>query len=535
MEVFEFYGNVFVGSLDFYDTEAGAKELGEYINKSVPCLSYMLIDLQDEDFRTESLPHVRGNDKKRIISRMQKKIFRDVDYCHTVSQGRNKEGRKDDQYLFSSLPNSDPLDKWMHVFSELDVPICGIWSVSYLGGELVRRIGIQEDNILLFSRQMRSAIRETIFKKGKLKVSRQAKLERRVRSDNSAETLATILASNVDIMHRYLVNQRIVTFTEEVFVYALVQDDLIEKVKDYCDDSSTLKFKFVGINSLFKLFNVKNCEHRQLDALFAYICSTQNPSKQQYLPNKHNVPHNRFRLNQAVRSSCLVLSLSFFVLASFFLLNAHEYSIETEDLSQRRQAMLERHDLLYSHNQHKIEAASKVRETVELMRDIQEYNSQAPQSQFIKISQTFDDSRFQRFSLDALIWEKYHPRKIQAITSEYQDPSVIRDSDQEFYEDESMGGDQFQPILRLAGRLDTKNLSYNQAVSLMGEFTKSIHRASKVSAFHIVQSPVDIRLGATFSDRSGVNALADSDKAQDDRYELRLILLPTLRGQSEDE
>lgn len=535
MEVFEFDRNALIGSLDFYDTDTGAEQLRDYIQQSAPASSYMLVDLQDEDFRNELVPHVTGRDRQQIIERLENKIFRDHVYHHTKALGRTRDGRKDDQFMFSSLLNVEALDKWMAIFEDLDVPICGIWSVSFLGERILKKIAAKDENLLLFSRQMRSAIRETMYRYGKIIISRQAKLERRIRKDKSPETLATILASNVDIMHRFLINQRVLNYMDVLNVYAIVKDDLIEKTKEYCEDSNTLKFKFVGIGELFKLFNIKNCENREADTLFAYLCTLEQSRQQQYLPAKNRAPYLRYNINLAVRNLTQVLSLSFMIFASFLLLNANEYSRTEQALLLKQSRLMEEHDRLYGHKQEQINSAGLIKETVSLMRAIEEENAVTPQALFNKLSRVFDQPVHQRFNLTSMHWQKYRPAELQSIASEYSDLSRIL-SEEEAYQQESFNvAYAFQPALVLNGHLDRTNLSYHQAVALMDSFTASLAEIGNVADLHILMSPIDVRIASKFADRSGLEQERESGDLSNTEYEVRLIFRPLQPAESDNE
>lgn len=526
MEVFEFDENIFLGALDFFDTEEGVEEFKGYLSNAVPAQSYMLVDLQDEDFRTEHLPHVRGPDRKNIIARMEKKIFRDLQYCQSVNLGRSKDGRRDDLYMFSSLLNAEALDRWMEIFNTLNVPICGIWSVSYLSEQIISKLGIQDEHVLLFSRQMRSAVRETIFRKGKLLISRQAKLERRVRDDATADTLASILTNNVDTMHRFLINQRLISFADTLSVYALARDDQIDTLRPLCTNTATLNFNFVSIKELFLKFKIKNCERPAVDILLAYLCSTKKPSQQQYLPVTHRGPYQSYRMGTFIQSMSAVLTICFVLLGTFMLLNAHEFDVESNILSQRKMALQNEYASVYSPRQIDIDNAETIKQTVELAHEIERYNAVTPQSKFLDLARTFQKNEFSRFSLDQFIWQKYSPRQLQAITSEFIDPAKIASQDDMFIDDEFGGEEYFQPVLRLQGRLDKKGLSYDQSVSLMDRFIQSITDFRGLERLHILDMPIDVRAGKKFTDRGGIEMLAKMDEPINNRYELRLILAP---------
>lgn len=526
MEVFEFDENTFLGSLDFFDTEQGIAELEHYIRTAVPAQAYLLVDLQDEDFRPEYLPHVRGKDRKAIIARMERKIFRDLEYCQTVSLGRSKEGRKDELFMFSSLLNAEALDRWMGIFTSLDIPICGIWSVSYLSEQIINKVGAVDGHILLFSRQMRSAVRETIFKDGKLLISRQAKLERHVRDDENPETYAAVLANNVDTMHRFLINQRLLSFADSLTVYAVLKPEQIKEVSAHCKDTKTLNFKYLSISDLFKQFKITNCERPAMDVLLAYLCSNRKPEQQQYLPKKHREPFKRYQVNQFIRGVSSALTLCFVVVATFLLLNAHEFDIEAEALVLRKKALQNEYNTLYRTRQAEIDGAETVKAAVDLLAQVERYNAITPQSMFSELARTYQNDAFLRFSLDGFSWTRNSPRQLQAIASEFRDPAKIVSAEEFYDESDAEDAQSFQPILQLYGRLNKNGLSYDHAVALMEGFTNSIVTVDGLETLHIINTPIDVRAGKQFSDSRGMEQAIASESDTNNRYELRLIFAP---------
>src|SRR5690606_25995676 len=193
----------------------------------------------------------------------------------------------------------------------------------------------------------------------------------------------------------------------------------------------------IGISELFKLFNIKNCENREADVLFAYLCTLEQSRQQQYLPKKNRAPYLRYNINLAVRNLTQVLSLSFMIFASFLLLNANEYSRTEQTLLLKQTRLLEEHDRLYGDKQEQIASAGLIQETVSLMRAIEKDNTVTPQALFAKLSRVFDQAMHQRFSLHSMHWQKYRPDQLQAIASEYSDLSRIL-TQENAYQDDSM-------------------------------------------------------------------------------------------------
>ena len=68
-----------------------------------PC--YLLTDLVEEDFRHETVPHLRGRDRAGLIQRKFEQFYRNTPFRQASLLQRQKEGRRDDEMLFSALTN----------------------------------------------------------------------------------------------------------------------------------------------------------------------------------------------------------------------------------------------------------------------------------------------------------------------------------------------------------------------------------------------------------------------------------------------
>lgn len=525
MLVFEFSRGAVTARLDFACDNNGFEQFEFFLSNCTKQKSQLLLDVREEDFIREQVPHVSGADRKELLDRMERRVFRDAEYRFTKPLGRMEDGRKDDLVLFSSLLDNESFNRCMALFYEHATPISGVWSVAFLGERLLAKLKAKEESILLFSRQMRSAVRETLFKKGKLYVSRQAKLDRRIRNEHSAETIATIIASNVEVMQRFLINQRIVMGFEKLHVYSVVEDDHIEKLKQHCANSNTLQFNFIGIQSIFERFGLEFQDGFATDILFSYICSREPDSTQQYLNKEKKRPYYAYVLDKSLTAASLVGSFVFIVIGVFFLLNAIEFSHMRDFEVNKILNLNAEHEDKYSAVEHRISDAQKIKGSVELVEKIRTEAKYSPNSLFPYLGAIFERESFSVFSVDTLVWEKHNPNEIQAIVSAYIDLSKATVPEEEMYDEESEPfAPQFQPSLRVRGRINRDAMSYSEAVSRTELLIRALRDIPLAVDVQILVSPVDVRLGSKFTDSSGVEKKGKSVKKDNVTYDFRLIL-----------
>jgi hypothetical protein len=178
MKVFEWQGRELLGSYEFSPDSEGIMEFTEYLIKAAVVPAQLLVDLVEEDFRRETIPHVTQSDRKAITTRLLDRHYRGELHVHVEHISRDKFGRKDDTLLLSALVNKDILEPWLMHMQEHNVPLAGIWSLPLISEKMLSAVTKNEKNVMLISQQVSTAQRESYFSAGKLVLSRQAKLDR---------------------------------------------------------------------------------------------------------------------------------------------------------------------------------------------------------------------------------------------------------------------------------------------------------------------------------------------------------------------
>ncbi len=156
MKVFEWQGVRLLGSAEFEPDEEGICEFDEYLSQATRVPSQLLVDLVEEDFRREVIPHVNANDRKAIISRLLDRHYRGEVYVHVQPQGRSKDGRKDDNLLLSALINKDVLEPWLGLIQKHKIPLAGIWSLPLLSTKLLAAITLNEKNVIAKNTELKN-------------------------------------------------------------------------------------------------------------------------------------------------------------------------------------------------------------------------------------------------------------------------------------------------------------------------------------------------------------------------------------------
>ena len=145
-----------------------------------------------EEFREETIPHVHGRDRRALLRAKASRAFRDARYVHSARLGREPDGRRDDRMLFSAITRSDILDPWLASMARHAVPLAGIYSPATLTGGMLKAIGAEGEHVLVVSLQSGGGLRQTCFRRGRLRLSRLAVMPEPVPGRYGAGVLAEV-------------------------------------------------------------------------------------------------------------------------------------------------------------------------------------------------------------------------------------------------------------------------------------------------------------------------------------------------------
>ncbi|GHD61730.1 hypothetical protein [Jeongeupia chitinilytica] len=154
----------------------------------------------DEEFRFDTLPPVRGRDRRTLIRRRLELAFRGTPYRQARQLGP-------DALLLSALTQRDPLDAVVHALLAAGCAIAGIHTASALLGGVLARLSLLDGPTLLLSPLPDAGIQLAWLMPDGLRFARVGQGHRCFRSADPA-TLAPVLADEVALTLRYLAGER---------------------------------------------------------------------------------------------------------------------------------------------------------------------------------------------------------------------------------------------------------------------------------------------------------------------------------------
>ncbi|HXU94762.1 MAG TPA: hypothetical protein VFP33_14010 [Gallionella sp.] len=138
--------------------------------QSVTCPAFLLVDLIEEDFRQETVPHLIGSRRRALLQRKFEQFYRTTPFRQATLLQRQQGGRRDDDMLFSALTNPALVMPWLDIIMARRTPLAGIYSVPQISAPLVK--DHPSDHLLLISWEKYSGLRQTYFSDHRLQISR---------------------------------------------------------------------------------------------------------------------------------------------------------------------------------------------------------------------------------------------------------------------------------------------------------------------------------------------------------------------------
>ena len=225
--------------------ESGLAAFDEFLAPHAGVPVSLTVDVVEEDYRFEMLPHAFGADRGELVQRKLKQHYRNTPYAAAWLLGRDRDKRRDDRYLFSALTNANLVAPWLQAVTVRGMPVAGIFLLPIVSTALIDTLRIRATNLLLVSLQS-GGLRLTFFRDG------QFRLSRLTRGDGGrAADSARFITDEISNTRVYLHALR-TTRLDEPFTLLLLDrnDELVEATRAIARDNPSLECMRLGRREL---------------------------------------------------------------------------------------------------------------------------------------------------------------------------------------------------------------------------------------------------------------------------------------------
>ncbi|NIM29621.1 MAG: hypothetical protein GTO67_11620 [Gammaproteobacteria bacterium] len=480
MAVYQWSGGTLLEPLWFAADEDGLTEFSLYLDHAPKDPVYLLVDVVEEEFREETIPHVIGGDRRALIRTRLNRLFRDPTYSYAAMQGREAEGRRDDRVLFTALIRPDLLSPWVGQIAKHKVPLAGIYSLPIVSETLIKRLPVEADHALLVTLQSTGGLRQTFFHQKRVKLSRLA-----IMPPGGAPGHASYVLGEIEKIRRYLNSLRQLPHDSPLDVYIVASRGLLTDVSRQSPDSLTTRHHLLDVADVAQMVGMKGTYGSDYsDRIFAHLLAKKRLPNQ-YAPasqTRHNTMY-RARLGLIAASIALVVAALFVSGAN--VIDAFNAIGETASAKQRTEFYNERVEI-FKRRMPSIPAEPRdIKAAVEMAQTLRNYKT-TPLAMAMTLSRSLVD--FDTLKVDAIEWLASTDPAAQ-IGGRRDRSNGSRPGNQALAA--STEPVRHYQIADIKGRVEPFDGNYRQAIEKVKQFQAALLALPQVEAVNVVELPLD--------------------------------------------
>jgi hypothetical protein len=510
LTVLHWKGKELVGSFSFESTRSGLDSFRQYLIQTINIPGKFLVDVIEEDFRNEKIPHVGYNDRKSVINRLIDRYYRSSqDYCYSEIIGRVKSGRKDDIVFIAAMTNPQIVQPWLSVLDECEVPLSGIWTLPLISKKLLKTLKATTGVVLLVSQQVNSNVRQTLFRNGKLISSRQSIINQDI-SDIS--DIGKFAAPEVNRTIEFLRVQNLVASDEIINLHILGSNEQLQSLQRFFKDNEQSGNKqTVTIHSVEDIQNklsLKGITTKFSDNIFSWLCVSQHLSVSHYGQRQSFNRYYNILAATALYSASLLVVIIAVLFAQSNLSNALEYEKSIVLLVQEEKNYQALYADKFKDFEDVFENAGVMNSAVELAQQIKTNSATSPLDFLISLSHIISQKELGTVHIDKIEWQAVNlvDKTLDADKANFTDSLAVKHS------------------AIVTGRIDQPEHNYRESIKQIQTIVDTLKASPRVDNAEVIKMPVDLRSASKFSSESGVEIRQANKRQTSGLFSLKITM-----------
>lgn len=363
---------------------------------------YLLANLAEEAYASESIPLLWGRERRMLIARKARQHFPEPALICVESAGREKTTRRNENLLIAALTAPEQLQPWLAALKDAEAALGGIFSPAQFSGRLLERLGHKAPQCLLLCLFGRS-LRETYLSNGQAVFSRLIAID-----DTSPPALANCFVTEATRLHQYLSGQRRIGRETRLPIFILVHPSAIKEVERVSATAADLDLRIIDSHLAARRLKLEPLPKDSCCVpLFLHLLDNRQAREQFAVP----ALRLDFRLAQGRR---LIWCSAFCLLAASGLGTAHTLhqtrllGEASERMAEEEQRMRKRHQDIIASFPKTDTAYESIRYLMERYDELAKRRNELPSRLFLlgRVLDKIDD-----IELDNLDWriEKIAP------------------------------------------------------------------------------------------------------------------------------
>lgn len=480
----EWVGHKLNSSVYFEPDEQGLDLFNAYLTSLKHSPVRLLVDLIEEEFRQVVIPSLRGPDRQSIIDRNFSKFFRNSSYRYALSQGVVKtEKRKEERLLLMGLTNQELLKPWLDILNETKTPLSGILSLPLVSESLVADFKAENDCVILVSQQVPSNLRQSVFLKGKLILSRLVPIASFYQGEYAKDVIRDIEGTQ-----RYLVSQRIIDRNDVISVQILCNKRHLKSLKTKTDEDPVFDYNIQDVNEFIKQEKLVLTDEQDFSSvLFCYQATRKMAANHYARHQERNYFYHHLVALGTKFASVALLSISIGLLA-YFIGKGFLYESSINEMQQLEQ----KYKLKFTQlNEQKVDAdisTSNMKNVVQTVEKLQKNYIRSPQQMMSMVSQ--DIALFNEMRVDSLNW--FMASSASATEADVQAVKNVGKARRHNRRNKHSNSKKLYEIMEVNGKLLNFDGDYRYALSLINDFEDTLKVSKKYDVVKITERPLNI-------------------------------------------
>ncbi|VAW68970.1 hypothetical protein MNBD_GAMMA09-1937 [hydrothermal vent metagenome] len=507
LTVFHWKNEKCIASFAFNPGDDGLEKFATYLKATTNTPVRILVDLIEEDFIYETIPHVGSVDRKSIVGRIIERQYRNSrDYYYYKVLQREKTGRRDDKIIYSVLSNPAILEPWLEPMKNAGIAISGIWSLPLLSENLANYIDNKSRNILIVSQQVPSNLRQTLIKNGRFESSRSAVV------NLLDASIGEYISTEVEQTIRFLSNQRHIGFDEKIEVHIICRESDIIEIKNYCEDGNLLSFHYHCLEDIENKINCHTQSAEYSNGLYSYICANIKVPIGHY-GNKElfsNYYQHLISISMYVASILIFLFSCIFSLS--YLSESYLFEKEVVTIKNHTKGINNDYHRQLSSIEHKLGLTQTMQSSVLFSDKIKSSKIISPQNFMVDISRILGYSGMYNTKISSISWQlnqssEFQPKVRNTVSVDHASSKAINQ------------------LATITGNIDLSHISLKQAVNKTYAISDTFKKNQLIQKIRLNKMPVDTRSQSSIeNEKSHSHQSQNSTDKSMGEFEIELIM-----------
>lgn len=505
--VYLWRGGEITSGFVFSADESGLEQFGRYLAQTTNTPLYALVDVVEEEYRQDTIPHVFGSDRRAVLQRKQARLFRGTSYCHAIVQGREKDGRRDDRVLLTALVKPDLVTPWLEQIAAHRIALAGIYSLPILSGRLLPVIGATGTNVLLVTLHGAGGLRQTFFRDRQFKLSRLAPMPRL-----GTVPLGAYLMGELDKLRRYLSSLGLLAVTAPLEIFILGHGDYLDELEARCRDSEDEHYFLVDVAEAGRKLAIGGVLTTPYSDLLFVQALLAQPPRNHYAQRGETRYFTMYRARLGMLAASVALLLGGIGWSGLGFIEGLSYQSQAAAARQQANFYQARNEVARRGLPPTPVEPRDISNAVELIAELRHYKAM-PLTMLRALGAALDDSA--AVDIDHIDWSANVDPNRTSRRDEVVPTAAACTSRAERTE---AGVATLFQIAEVEGRIDGFNGDFRAATEQVEQFAARLRAAGQVCDVTVMRWPVDTRPSANLSG----NAVATDAVAAE--FALRIVI-----------